>query len=75
VAFVVFSLFGAGLLGFGITQLIPNDSSSEENLTDASEPAAIPEPNVGETPEFPQKGNVITSSGTTITSSGTTINP
>ena len=36
VALVAFSLIFAGFSGFGIAQLIPNNSSSEENLVDNS---------------------------------------
>ena len=36
VIFIIFSLTVAGLSGFGITELIPNNSNSEENLADIS---------------------------------------
>ena len=61
VALIAFSLIAAGLSGFGLAEIMPNDTSPEENLDNFSEKSIAS--------EFSQGGKLV------IPSSSTQINP
>ena len=61
VTLIAFSLIAAGLAGFGLSEIMPNDASSEVNLNDFSHES--------DTTEFSQERRLV------IPSSSTLVNP